>query len=451
MRKRVAQQGSIVIPPNAHDHVAELEAMSAVLDARPEILDDVYADLTRGLQNPETGRVGVGANLTLRALVLKQMLDQSYEQLAFTLQDSTAYRAFCGLGIGDDGPKRSPLQRAIKLVSERTLERIHWTLLEYASEVGMETGRKVRFDCTVTESNIHHPTDSSLLWDGVRVLVRLMHEVDEYCVTSFRDRTRVSKRRNLAIQNAKTNAERDRLYRDLIKHARATVDAAETRAAWLEAKPPADMKGYCIAADVVLQLKHYIPLVRSVIEQTSRRVLLGDTVPAGEKIVSIFEPHTDVIVKDRRQTYYGHKLALATGASGLVLDCQVLDGNPADSQLADELVQRQHDIYGRVPRQVAFDGGFAAKANLTKLKELGVSDVMFNKKRGLKVPDMVKSAWVYKQLSNFRAGIEAGISWLKRVFGLRRCTWRSFASFKSYAWASVISANLLMIARHTLA
>ena len=107
-------------------------------------------------------------------------------------------------------------------------------------------------------------------------------------------------------------------------------------------------------------------------------------------------------------------------------------------------------IYGRPPRQAAYDGGFASRENLKNIKAAGVADVMFNKKRGLEIVDMVKSTWVYKKLRNFRAGIEGMISFLKRCFGVGRCTWRGLVSFKSYVWGSVVSANLLILARHTM-
>ena len=186
------------------------------------------------------------------------------------------------------------------------------------------------------------------------------------------------------------------------------------------------------------------------LDQTKRRILDGESVAATDKIVSIFEPHTDIIVKDRRDTYYGHKLALTTGASSLVLDCVVEDGNPPDSRLATNMMERQKQIYGRAPRQVSFDGGFASKANLSDIKKLGIQDVCFTKCRFLKVTDMVKSSWVYRKLRRFRAGVEAGISFLKRCFGLDRCTWKGLTSFKSYTWASIVSHNLLVLARHTL-
>jgi len=213
MRKSIADQCSLVIPAAAHAHVHELLAMKAVLDAHPETARWVHEDLTRHLRKPGAGREGLSAYLILRALVLKQMLQLSYDKLAFTLQDSTAYRAFCGLGIADGDPKSSALQRGIKLLRAETLERVQWVLVEHAREAGIENGRTVRFDCTVTESNILEPQDSGLLWDGVRVLTRLMHRVDEHCETSFRDRTRVSKKRALAILNAKSSKDRNKLYR----------------------------------------------------------------------------------------------------------------------------------------------------------------------------------------------------------------------------------------------
>jgi IS5 family transposase len=188
-----------------------------------------------------------------------------------------------------------------------------------------------------------------------------------------------------------------------------------------------------------------------VIEQTERRVNGGEIVPAQEKVVSLFEPHTDIIVKDRRETLYGHKITLNGGVSGLVLDCVIHVGNPADSTLSTTMLERQTALYGRPPRQAALDGGFTSKANLREAKALGVVDLCFAKKRGLKVPEMVKSTWVYRKLRDFRAGIEGVISFLKRAFGLDRCPWRGESSFGSYVWSGIVAANLLMLARRRLA
>ena len=183
------------------------------------------------------------------------------------------------------------------------------------------------------------------------------------------------------------------------------------------------------------------------IEESSRVNLFR----SGQKVVSIFEEHTDIIVKDNRDTYYGHKICMTGGPSNLILDCQILEGNPADTQLVEQMLDRQQQIYDRYPLKVALDGGFASKENLLKAKERNIKDVCFAKKRGLEKTDMCRSEYVYNKLRRFRAGIESGISWLKRSFGLTRCTWKGFESFKCYVLSSVVAANLLTMARKKMA
>jgi len=257
---------------------------------------------------------------------------------------------------------------------------------------------------------------------------------------------------SLEILNAKSQEKRLRPYKDLLCVTSLTVAYAEEAIKAFElAMQKSGVVMVVEGIGIANELSHYVGLAKNVIDQTERRVLNSESVPATEKVVSIFEPHTDIIIKDRRDTLYGHKIVLTGGASGLFTDLVVLDGNPADATLAVDMVQRQKEIYGRVPLKAAFDGGFASKANLQQIKELGSRDVTFRKKRGLSIADMAKSTWVYKRMCDFRAGIEGMISFLKRCFGLRRCAWQGFESFKSYAWSSVVTANLLLMARHMLA
>ena len=196
-----------------------------------------------------------------------------------------------------------------------------------------------------------------------------------------------------------------------------------------------------------LLVEHYLPLVERIIDQSERRVLAGEAVPAAEKLVSLFEPHADIIVKGGRDVQYGHKLNLATGKSGLILDAVIEAGNPADAERFLPLLERHVAFYGTPPRQAAADGGFASLENLDKAKAMGVCDMAFHKKRGLSIEAMVKSRWVYRKLRNFRAGIEAGISCLKRAYGLARCTWRGLDHFKAYVWSSVVAHNLALLSR----
>jgi IS5 family transposase len=136
-----------------------------------------------------------------------------------------------------------------------------------------------------------------------------------------------------------------------------------------------------------------------------------------------------------------------TGPSGQVLDVVIEDGNPADTDRFIAMLDRHIQHYGRAPRQVAADGGYTSTANLRYAKEKGVKDMAFHKKRGLKVEDMTRSRWLYRKLRNFRAGIEAGISYLKRSYGLGRCNWKGLARFKAYVWASVVTHNLVTLVR----
>lgn len=165
------------------------------------------------------------------------------------------------------------------------------------------------------------------------------------------------------------------------------------------------------------------------------------------KVVSLHEPHVDIIRKDNRNTYFGHKLFAARGVSGLILDITVPRGNPSDAKLAVELVERLGAPLNKLPSEVAMDGGFASISNLEELKTLGIQNVCFAKRRGLSIEDMVSDARDFRRLRNFRSMIEASFSWLKGSFGLDTCTWRGFESFQSYAWAAIITHNLVVMAR----
>ena len=293
----------------------------------------------------------------------------------------------------------------------------------------------------MVETDIHPPADSNQLYDAVRVLSRLLGQADGlWGHVSHQNHTRRANRRHMEIWNAKNSKARQAPYRDLLKVTQMTVGYTEKAISLLEAAP--DLKAIGFAMD----LMHYLEFTRKVIDQAERRVLKGERIPASEKVLSIFEPHTDIIVKDRRQTYYGHKVCLCVGASQLTTDCLITEGNPADTELTVDMLDRQNKIYGRYPLKVALDGGFASKNNLKAAKEREIKDVCFAKKKGLDELDMCRSRWFYKRLRNFRAGVESVISWIKRSLGFDRCNckWRRY--FGSYVWLSVVAANLRTLA-----
>ena len=450
MRKKDRKQMPLMITGIDHPHAEELKGISDILKENPIIYEWVLQDLTRDVTHTDTGAEGMTAEQVVRAAVIKQMEGFSYEDLAFHLLDSLSYRRFCRIGFAHKGFQKSALCHNIKSISAETWEAINRILVAYGKDRGTEKGRQARIDCTVVCSNIHEPKDSNLLWDCVRVITRMLLQLNvesnEFSLT-FSDHSKRAKKRMLAILNANNEKVRKKHYRDLLKVTQDTVSYAQDAVHILSQFPFKDLAQSILVKKRVNDLKQALKLTEKVIEQTTRRVINGEKVPANEKIFSIFEPHTDIIIKDRRDTYYGHKICLSGGPSNLITDCLIVEGNPADSTLTTEMLDRQERVYGHYPLKVALDGGFASKDNLKAAKKRGIKDVCFAKKRGLKEEDMCRSKRVYKRLRRFRAGIEAGISWLKRCFGLWTCTWKSFRSFKSYVWASIVSANLLVLAR----
>ena len=423
-----------------HPRGVELRLMSETLDRCPEISRLAHSDLTRG-RSSTAGRPGLSGDQAVRVLVLKQLTGFSFEALAFHLADSRSYRSFCRFGLGEKALRKSALQATLSKLSPSTLREINDLLIQRVVEDGLDKGDKVRVDTTVTESNIHYPTDSSLLWDSVRVLVRLMKQARTELGLSFvfRDRTRASKRRVYKINQARRQAKRLPHYRDLVRFCEKTVSAAKRLLNRLQTDAGEKHRR---------RLEHHIELAERVIDQTRRRVWSGESVPAGEKVVSIFEEHTDVIVKGGREVEYGHKLCLTVGRSTLVFDCSIEDGAPADSTLAIDSIRRLTAITGETPSQVAMDSGFSSVANLRELKGLGVSEVMFHRKKPLLDTSLMTSTpAIHKELWRFRAGVEGCVSFLKRCFGLRRATWKGRTGFHRFIRASVLAANLLTVAR----
>ena len=431
------------------DQAKELEAISRILDQHPAIHEMVFQDLCPCAPDKQnTGAGGMSAEQVLRAAIVKVLFGYSYRPLAFHIVDSDCLRAFCRIGFGK-GFKKSALQKNIKSLSAETWEQVNRVIIGHAKDDKVEAGREIRIDCTVVESNIHHPTDSTLLWDVVRVLTRLLIAARKLGVMglSFQDHSRRAKRRMLGILNAKKEKARKKLYADLLKVAEKVTGYAERALPCIDAYKAGTLEELLEQARIFDDIQHYLALAEQVSSQAKRRVIDGESVPASEKLVSIFEPHTDIIIKDGRDTHFGHKTCLTGGRSNLILDCVVLKGNPADSDMSQTMLERQKDIWGRPPLKAALDGGFASKDNVELAKGLGVKDICFAKRRGIKVTDMCRSPYVHKRLRNFRAGIESGISWLKRCFGLDRCAWQGWRSFRSYVWASIVSANLLTLAR----
>lgn len=445
---RQFRESQLVLVPTwgEHQHTQELAMVGRILEENPEVAKLVHADVI-GRVSERTGRPGLSGDQVLRIALLKQIHGLSYRELEFHLQDSAAFRAFVGLAL-DEEPSFKTLQENVKRIQPHTWEAVHRLLIGFAREEGVERGQKVRGDTTGVEADIHEPTDSMLLWDCVRVVSRCLKRMGRLWPSlrkHFRNHTRRAKRRAYEIKFSGRRKDRTASYRDLIRVAEWVRDQAKDVLADVGQGEAPELEGS------LKRLREVLPLMDRVLDQTRRRVLGGESVPADEKIVSIFEPHTDILVKGSRDICYGHKVSLLGGASSLVLDCVIEAGNPPDATLVEKLLERHIARFGRAPRQACFDGGFASKANLQRAKELGVEDIAFHRKNGIEIAEMVRSAWVFRRLRDFRSGIEGCISTLKRAFQMDRCRWRGLASFKAYVWSCVTSFNLIVLARHRLA
>ena len=290
--------------------------------------------------------------------------------------------------------RKSALQATIGGAGPATWERVNQCVLRTARGSGVETGARLRVDSTVTETHILAPTDSRLLYDGIRVLTRLMRQARQKLdadAVAFHDHRRAAKRRHQEVRTQRGRERRAQNYRRLLRLARRTLGMCDALPAVATTPAPWAQRWKRDAA-------HYAELLRRVMDQAERRVLQGDSVPAADKIVSLFEPHTDIVRKGGRDTFYGHKANLATGRSGLVLDAVVETGNPTDSTRCLAMLERHQEHYGAVPSHAAFDGGFASRDNLAQAKAVGVAHVVFHKKSVCR-QHLTKAAFCGRELS----------------------------------------------------
>lgn len=427
------------------------------IDAHPAIAEHAFNDLVKDDISSSAGRESLSADQVVRIAILYRLFNCSYRELEFRLSDSVAARRFARLAF-DTRPGKSSLQQDIKSLKAETWELINKVLVGYAVQNEIEKGQKIRTDTTVIESNIHHPTDSRLLVDCVKSLSRLLKQVSTAIPdlqVKFSINLRRAKKRNMEIANPSgkkdNKKKRRKAYRDLLKVVRNTYGYGHDALISLrrfKGKPNKDEGA--IVQQFIARFEHLLPLVEKVISQAYRRVALGKTVPSEDKVVSIFEEHTDIIVKDRRNTLFGHKLCLTTGTSSLIIDAVVEKGNPSDSALVERTINRAIDSLGHIPEAYALDGGFTSRDNVRIVKDAGVQEACFHKKRGIDIKDMASSPAIFKKLKKFRAGIEGVISALKRELSLSRAIWKGIDGFKKYVWSGIVTFNLSIIGKHLL-
>lgn len=453
---RIRESLQLILAPAkiVSDQGCELTQIDEILRKLPEI-DQIYQQIlsdVNGGKSYKTGREGLTAEQILKLGIIRKRHGLDYRELSFSTIDSMSIRSFLNLPMCKSLSK-SAIHSNLKLVKESTWENVNELLLKYAVKEEIEDGKFARGDCTAVQTNIHYPTDAGLMNDVNRVLDRLMKEARQLvgCEVVFINHTKRSKKKLFLINNSRGEKKKHPHYLELIRVTRETVKYAEAVSEVLPNIKVYDLIVAIRIESIAAELKKYYKLAVKVVDQAYRRVVNKEEVPASEKIVSIFEEHTDIIVKGHRDVAFGHKILLSTGRSGLIFDLECLDGNPKDSNLVKDLIIQHKDAYGYAPSHLAFDGCFASANNRDFAKENGVQELTFSKNRSLDLTSLVSSPRIHKMLINFRAGVEGCISWMKRTFGFTRILDKSLKTFKASLQLGAIAYNLTVLARITLA
>jgi IS5 family transposase len=433
------------LPKTVRQDREKYKGISRLLDENPEILDRVHEDLKKLSQGGQGGREADFTSETiLRALVVHALEGLSLRDTVTLIGNSDFFQDFLRTrkkAVMDF----SFLDKCLLAIRPKTWRRVNELLGQKAVAAGQVDPSVIRTDTTVTDSNIHWPTDSSLLWDTWRVASRTMKRGRGLCPAScpHRFHDKKIKRLHLFVTRYYPSTSKKR-RRDVKKSMRTLV----TRVGWIVEIAREFCRFGRASADVELQalaaeLAGYLPAMATTVEQARRRAVEGETVPAAERVFSIFEPHTELIKRGRREkpVEFGHAVLLCQTREKFITDYEVFEHRVADCKLTEQVIDRHEQLFGEVPEVLAADKGFCpAAGEYADLEER--IDTLAIPRRMRDFADAVMTTW-----QAFRAGIEGTISGLKRAFRLSRCYYRGFRGFATAMGLGVFAHNLIVLAK----
>jgi IS5 family transposase len=413
-----------------------------LLDANPNILHLVHDDLESLSSSSKGRKAKYTTEILFRAMLVHQIEETALRDTVIRIAESDTLKAFIRLG-NRTVPDFTFLDRAFKAISTETWKMVNEELAGHAVKKYKIDVSRIRADSTVVESNIHYPTDSSLLWDSYRVLSRLLHAVREaapaLCSHRFRDKKAkndfVFITRYMRSGSTDRQVELKRRYRRLLGHVRRLQGITKSLIPVLVHHEELALR--CIG----MELQHYLPLTQTVCRNTERAALKGEKVPASERIFSIFEEHTELIKrgKSNKPVEFGHAVWLAQARQKFITDYEVMEQKEPDSDLLGEIAQRHKEAFRTFPKVVAADTGFRAGPEEMEKLSRHVETVAVPS-RSPKGPKM-ETRW-----HHFRAGIEGSISVLKRAFRIATCFYRGFKSFSAAVGMAIFCHNLVNLA-----
>ena len=429
------------LPKVVRDYRARYRAISQVLAANPEILSAVHKDLAKLSQGGSKGRKGdYTSDNILRALVVQHLEGLPFRETVIRigsdpfLQDFLRMRKRAVMDFGF-------LDKCFLAIRPQTWRQVNELLGCYGVAQGKVNTGVIRTDTTVVESNIHYPTDASLLWDTWRVASRLLkraREIDPACVPHrFHDRK--IKRLYLYVTRYMPSKSESR-QRKVKAEFRTLIE----RTGWIVAiaRGFAASAGNGVLAAVALELRAYLPAMQKVVATARRAQIEGEKVPASDRVFSLFEQHSELLKRGRREkpVEFGHKVLLCQSREKFITDYEVYEHQPADCALTESVIERHQKLFGERPEVLAADKGFCPAA--AKFEELAEQvGTLAIPRRMQDFADKVLRYW-----QAFRAGIEGTISGLKRAFRLIRCFFRGFRSFSSAVGLGVFCHNLIVLA-----
>jgi IS5 family transposase len=430
-----------------------LKRMSDFLDDQPKIFERVRRDLQRGLKKPDTGRTAMTPSQVLRSLILMRVKNWDYRELSERIADGYTLRRFTGFN-SQRVPKHDAFNRAFNKLRPQTLQALNDLVLKAAVDLGLEDGKRLRVDTTVTETDIHHPTDNTLLWDVVRVLTRLIGRLGKVLpkgIDNFSNRTRCARRRMQEIQRMTARqrpTQQKGKYRYLIGITQQVVHNAQGVLEKTKDQCAVDPVDDIIIGELRRKIDHYCQLGARVIDQSRRRVLQGEQVATEEKIYSIFETHTDLIKRGKIQKpiEFGHKIFLAESARGLITQYRVLEGNPPDHVHVKPSLERHQETFGWAPARYSSDRGFFSDENIKACPQVKLVCIPQRGGKRTSQRQAFERSPEFKKGQRFRAGIEGRISVLFRGRGMTRCLAEGRDRFELLIGAAVLTNNLMNIA-----
>ena len=432
-----------------------LQAIASFLDDHAALVEQVRLDLARGLKNPNTGRDGITPSQTLRSLILMRVKNWDYRELRERINDGFTLRSFTDFD-SHRVPQHDAFNRAFNRLTPATMQAINQAVVQSAVQLGLEDGKQLRVDTTVVETDIHYPTDATLLWDSVRTVTRLVDKLHQELpggVQGFTNRTRSARRRMQELERMSASQRQTQQvpqYRELLRITGQVLENARQVVQKTAKIKGVDPIGRAVIDQLRQQITTYCDLGGKVTDQTRRRVLEGEQVPVDEKVYSIFEDHTQLIKRGKQRTpvEFGHKVFLAESAQGLITDYQVLDGNPADTHQVKTSLDRHPQVFQHGPELYAGDRGFYSAENEDHCQQAGVSQVCIPQRGGQRTAEReaLERSRAFKKGQRFRVGIEGRISVLFRGRGMKRCRAKGRERFEVLVGAAVLANNLLRIA-----